>query len=189
MKPLIISGLIGIFLVLAMPFILSDRGDWLGPLERGMRAAFNGWDMWNTTAVRPYEVDAMPPYVEGTVPTRGLIEYEEGMRELAGVGPDGRPERAALVYSRYCNHCHGPHGDGRVIVGESFGFKLPDLRLDETQNKSDEELFDLAFDGSGNMIPLRHTVTPLDLLLAIEHIRSLKDAPSVPFFEPKYTDR
>jgi hypothetical protein len=60
-----------VFALITTAFLLGcglDKGDWLGPVERGLRAAFNGWDMWSTEAVRPYE-DPMPQKVEGTVAT------------------------------------------------------------------------------------------------------------------------
>jgi hypothetical protein len=162
-------------------------GDWLGPVERGLRSGVNGWDMWATEAVRPYE-DPQPERVEGTVPVGGGYSFATGARELAALGKDSREARAALSYRRYCHHCHGQNGDGRIIVGESMEHPPTDLRTEDVQSLTDEELFELLAEGGGVMIPFRETMSPLEVLLTIEHMRTLKNRPSRPFFEPQFTE-
>jgi hypothetical protein len=185
--------------LLALAASGCGRVDWFPP-ERWMRAAFNGWDMWAGTAVRPYETP-MPAVPEGTVPFQGTASavngfgtYEQALAVFEAL-PTGRDrwgdlaETRALLgaqaYARYCDHCHGPNGDGRVIVGESFSPRLPDLRNPVVQQKDDATLWARVRTGGGNMIPLADTLTPLDTLLAVHHVRSLAGAPSVPFIAPK----
>jgi hypothetical protein len=165
-----------------------DRGDYAGGVERVARDALNGWDMWETPAVQPHEQPLVLP-VHGTVPVGGTVGFEQAQAQLAALDPAAREERSALVYRRFCHHCHGPNGDGRIIVGESFGVKPPDLRSAEIQARSDRELYDHVTHGSDVIIPLAPVVTPVDRLLAIDHVRSLKDAPSEPFFEPRLRRR
>jgi hypothetical protein len=163
-------------------------GDGCGPVERGVRAALGTWDMWETRMVSPYEAPlAMPP--SGTVRLgesagafeRARARYEEiSSRELnAG---------AAKTYRVYCGHCHGPAGDNRTIVGESFGFALPDLRDEHIQKLSDREMFERLTRGSEKMIPLADTLTPLKRLLAIRHVRTLKGRKSAPPFPPRWVE-
>jgi hypothetical protein len=99
--------------------------------------------------------------------------------------PAEREARAALVYRRFCYHCHGPHGDARIIVGESFGVPVPDLRSPEIQSRSDREIYDSISAGTENILPLAPIMTPRDRVLAVEFVRGLADAPSRPFFEPR----
>jgi hypothetical protein len=160
-------------------------GDWLGPMERGLRGAMDGWDMWDTAAVRPYQ-DPMPPIVEGTVPTQDRYSFETGKRQLAGISPDQRKVRAARAYRRYCHHCHGPNGDGRIIVGESLDIAPTDLRDGAVQSQSDRALFDHLQSGGDLMIPLAATMSPLEMFYAIDHVRSLKTRPTKPNFPAKF---
>lgn len=173
--------------VLCFCAIGCAEGDWLGPVERGLRGAVDGWDMWETDAVRPYE-DPMPDLVPGTVPTEDRTSFVVGQRGLEGLSAQARQARAARSYRRYCHHCHGQSGDGRIIVGESLDIPPADLRLDEIQSKSDRVLFDHVESGGDLMIPLAATMTPLEMLLAIEHVRTLKDRPTKAHFAPKHQE-
>jgi mono/diheme cytochrome c family protein len=163
-----------------------EDGDWLGSLEREVRAGVNGFDMWATDAVRPYE-DPMPPRVEGTVPTTGRYSFEAGAREVATLPPDRRAQRGALVYRRFCHHCHGPDGDGRIIVGESLEVRPADLRAPAVQSQTDRQLYEHVTGGGRLMLPLAQTIAPADILLALRHVRALRGAPSRPHFEPQRT--
>ncbi len=184
MKRLVVA-LVVLFLVFGLvPWLVVERGDWMGPLERLARAMMQGWDMWAVESVRAYE-RPMPGRPEGAVPVSGRAGYEQGVRAIAALDPSQARERGRVVFARLCDHCHGPQGDGRVIVGESFDVSLPDLRSSEVQGRSDRALFGSVFYGTGNMIPLRETVSPDDLLLALQHVRSLAGAPSRPYFERK----
>jgi hypothetical protein len=161
-----------------------DKGDYAGGMERAAREIFNGWDMWETPAVQPHELP-MPLPAPGTVPLAGAVGFERARQQLEALDSGVREERSALVYRRYCHHCHGPHGDGRIIVGESFGVKPSDLRSAKVQARSDRDLYRHVTFGSDVTLPLGAVVTPLDRLLAIEYVRGLADAESTPFFEPR----
>jgi len=89
-----------------------ENGDWLGPAERGARAAFDGWDMWATESVRPYETP-MPLRPAGTVPIDGKAGYEEALAEIRQIPAADLPGRAALADRRYCHLRHRPAGSAR----------------------------------------------------------------------------
>jgi mono/diheme cytochrome c family protein len=125
--------------------------------------------------------------VDGTVPVGGVSGYGEARAQLDGLAPAQVRKRAALAYRRYCHHCHGSNGDGRIIVGESFGSELPDLRSEEIQQQDDQDLYNTVMDGGGNMLSLRGTLTPLEALQTVRHLRTLAGAPSRPFYPPKDT--
>jgi cytochrome c5 len=171
-------------LLAAFSLTACDRGDYLGGAERATREAVNGWDMWETEAVQPHE-KPMPLPVHGTVAVNGAPSFEQAQQQLAAMEPDARRQRAELVYRRFCHHCHGPNGDGRSIVGESFDVRPSDLRAPEVQAQGDRQLYDHISNGTDVLIPLAPIMTPLDRLLAIDRLRALADAPSEPLFKPR----
>jgi hypothetical protein len=177
--------------LLVLPWLLAlvagcDKGDYFPP-ERAFRAAFNGWDMWDTAAVSPYKAP-MPAKPEGVIPVNyDKDAFATARAKVDGMNPQTRKLAQATAYGRYCSHCHGEHGDNRTIVGESFTPRLPDLRLDATQAKSDRQLFHQIMHGSAIMVALDDTVTPVEAVLAIDQVRTLAGAPSRPLFAPKST--
>jgi mono/diheme cytochrome c family protein len=172
-----------------LPLLLlgCDRGDWAPP-ERTVREILNGWDMWDTPAVMPYRTP-MPAVPAGTIPVDHQDALAAGQAELGKLTTEQGRVRGALTYNHFCQHCHGPNGDARIIVGESFAPALPDLRTGRAQTADDRALFNQLMHGSQNMIPLDDTLTPLEALLAIAHVRTLAGAPSRPFFPAQSTAR
>lgn len=185
MKKYILAALaLFILLTVVVPMIIFERGDYLGPLERSARAILSGWDMWATESVRPYE-DPMPESVPGAVSVDGGPSYSKALAEFEALKKSQLEVDAKLTYDRFCQHCHGPNGDGRVIVGESFGIPIPDLRSPKVQFSGRVRLYDKISEGQENMIPLKESLTPTEILLTIYHIKALKNAPSVPYYSPK----
>lgn len=163
-------------------------GDGCGPVERGVRAALGTWDMWQTPLVAPHQrpLHRVPA---GAVPVGGPTQSLARARAAVVAMPAAaRTERAARVYRRFCYHCHGPSGANRVIVAESFPFRLPDLRSDAVQGLSDSQIFDSLTHGRQRMIPLAATLDARDRLLAIEHLRRLKDEPARPFYPRRWVE-
>jgi mono/diheme cytochrome c family protein len=58
-----------------------------------------------------------------------LLDSPEGLRE------------ARLHFADHCAICHANDGGGRTLIGNGLYPKPPDLRLPETQNLTDGELF------------------------------------------------
>ncbi len=164
-----------------------DRGDWFGPLERGARAVLMAWDMWATDSVRPYETP-MPSTPEGSVPAGGTHGFDEAREQWRSLTDEQRAEGGALAYRRYCHHCHGASGDGRIIVGESLDVPPPDLRDASVQDQTNEQLYEAVAGGLDVMVPLETTMTPLEIMLAIDHVRRLEGEPSQPYFAPQSTE-
>ncbi len=175
--------------IVAIAILLTGctDSDWFGPGERWLRARVNGWDMWATPSVRPYE-DPMPPTVEGTVPTVERFGYNVAHREVRAMPQEKRQARAALAYRRNCHHCHGPNGDGRIIVGESLEIKPADLRSDKVQSMHPKAIYEHIESGGDLMVPFRATMSPRDILLTVGYIRILKDKPSAPYYPKEGTE-
>ena len=56
------------------------------------------------------------------------------------VSPEGMRD-ARLHFADHCAICHGNDGGGQTVIGGGLYPKPPDLRLPETQNLADGELF------------------------------------------------
>ena len=183
-----IAPLLGLALVaVSLPLSACDKGDQLGGVERAARAAFNGWDMWETSAVRPYE-NPMPQPPAGAVPTTGRMNYTRAAARADERSRGHEEASAAAAYRSYCHHCHGINGDGRIIVGESLNPAPRDLRSPMVQRQDEAALFDSVAYGTPYMIPLARNIDPVAIVLAIRHIKErLGGAPSRPYFTPKYT--
>jgi len=168
--------------VIALAVHNCDEGDQLGSVERVARAAFHGWDMWETAAVRPYE-RPMPLPPAGAVPIDGRNNYAAA----AAIADRQPPAAAKTAYDHYCRHCHGDNGDNRIIVGESLNPPPRDLRSALVQSRGEATLFDSIAYGTQYMIPLLESIDPVSLVLALRHVKTLGDAPSHPYYAPKYT--
>ncbi len=180
--PLLVVAAIGGFAVSLL------QGDGCGPVERGIRAGLGTWDIWETASVSPYQTP-LAGVPDGVVPVGGRMDtYERARATVDGMPSDVRSQRAAQVYRRFCHHCHGTNGDNRIIVGESFNFALPDLRSDRVQGLTDDQIFESLTNGTEKMIPLAATLSAVDRLLAIVHLRTLKGRPSEPFFKPRWVE-
>jgi mono/diheme cytochrome c family protein len=171
--------------ILLLGALGCDKGDWFPP-ERTAREVLNGWDMWDTAAVMPYRMP-MVAVPAGSLPIDHQDNFAAGQAELHQLSAQQRRDRGALAYRRYCHHCHGPNGDSRIIVGESFAPAVPDLRSNRAQALDDRAIYNQLMRGSQNMIPLDDTLTPLEAMLTIAHMRTLAGAGSRPFFPPAST--
>ena len=180
-------GILMVLGIVTVSVTACEKGYEDGPFERGARTALNGWDMWDTPSVRPYEAP-MPDTPEGSVPTEDRFSYKTSETALKNLDPQKRTAKAALTYRRYCHHCHGPNGDGRIIVGESHEYKPADLRQPRIQQMDDRALFKHIEEGGQLMLPLGATLSPLEMRLAIEYLRTLKNKPSTPYFKPQFTE-
>ncbi len=187
-NPRRIAPMLGLALVVvSLPLSACDEGDQLGGVERAARAAFNGWDMWETAAVRPYE-GPMPQPPEGAVPIHGRLDYARAAAAADRRSQGHEEASAQAAYRSYCHHCHGINGDGRIIVGESLNPAPRDLRSPMVQRQSEAALFDSVAYGTPYMVPLARNIDPVEIVLAIRHIkRRLGGATSRPYFTPKYT--
>ena len=125
---------------------------------------------------------------DATVPREDRFSIQAGRADLEPLDAEKRRERAALTYRRYCHHCHGPNGDGRIIVGESLELAPADLRSAEVQAMSEEALFEHVQSGGSLMIPRGATMSPGEMLLSIDHLRTLEGRESRPHFRPRNTE-
>jgi len=77
------------------------------------------------------------------------------------------------AYGFYCVHCHGPGGEGRGTVGQSFAPLPTNLKSRYVQQQSDGSLFYRIGRGYRRHPPLAYTVSIEDRWALILYMRSL----------------
>ncbi len=161
-----------------------DRGDWLGGAERVTREAVDGWDMWETPAVQPHR----------------KADAAAGARDCGGQRRAGFRAGAAAAVRQWiltfatsgrswstAASATTATAPTAMAAASSARASRPASRsaLPGDKARSDRSLYDHLSNGTDILIPLAPIMTPLDRLLAIERLRDLADAPSVPLFEPR----
>ena len=75
------------------------------------------------------------------------------------------------IFRTRCTVCHGVNGNGQTELGKRL--KTPDLRSDEVQKLSDDELLEIITDGKGEMPGFEKKLTGEDIQQVILHLRKL----------------
>jgi mono/diheme cytochrome c family protein len=75
------------------------------------------------------------------------------------------------IFRTRCTVCHGVDGNGHTELGKKL--KTPDLRSDEVQKLSDDELLEIIMDGKGEMPGFQKKLTRDGIQQVILHLRKL----------------
>jgi mono/diheme cytochrome c family protein len=78
---------------------------------------------------------------------------------------------AALYRQKACATCHAGDGSGNTPAGKSM--KVRDLRGDEVQKMSDDELAAAILDGRGKMPAFKNSISAEQVKELVAHIRAL----------------
>ena len=78
---------------------------------------------------------------------------------------------AALYKQKACAQCHGADGSGNTPVGKSL--KARDLRSDDVQKQSDDELAAVIADGKGKMPAFKSSLSAEQVRELVTYIRTL----------------
>jgi len=133
--------------------------------------------MYDQESVRTYKT-AIPDMPEGTVPTKGGIQQLKKADPKALKNPlvsnSDSVAQGEETYKYFCIQCHGPQGDGKGTVGQSFAPLPSNLRDARVHEQTDGELFVKISLGFRRHPPLGDTVSEEDRWATIVYIRSLK---------------
>ena len=120
----------------------------------GQHFAANGLTL-NQVTLNPNADVSLPPFADAL----RLLEKERRLRIVEDPNAlaededdDADAEPVIPAVFRYCHHCHGQNGDGRIIVGESLETKPADLRSFKVQAQTDEALFDHLQEGGESFL-------------------------------------
>jgi len=133
--------------------------------------------MRNDEAVDRYEMEfpAMPldvvPLGGGMHPLFSESDATENPlvanREVLATGKE--------AYGFYCRQCHGPSGDGRGTVGQSFAPLPTDLKSDYVREQTDRQIFERVGKGYKRHPPLAYTASIKERWAVIHYLRSLRE--------------
>ncbi len=85
---------------------------------------------------------------------------------LLAAGPD-----AAAIYKSKCAMCHAANGSGDTPTGKSM--KVRDLRSDEVQKKTDEQIEKSIENGKGKMPAYKSKLSDEEIDALVKFIRDL----------------
>jgi mono/diheme cytochrome c family protein len=102
---------------------------------------------------------------------RQLICSTSGMLFLAGALVPAAYGDAGATYKQKCTPCHSADGSGNNPMGKTL--KVPDLRSQEVQKKTDAELTEIITTGKDKMPAYGKTLKPEDIKGLVEFIRSI----------------
>jgi mono/diheme cytochrome c family protein len=131
--------------------------------------------MRNDEAVDHYEME-FPGMPTGVVPIGGAVDALPVEPPcLENPLPPSPPVIAAgkTAYDFYCVQCHGPQGDGRGTVGQSFSPLPTDLGSESVRAQSDGQLFFKIGQGYKRHPPLSTTVSVEERWALVVYMRSL----------------
>jgi len=131
--------------------------------------------MTNDEAVNTYQA-VMPDMDDRTVSVGAADLPPAGVepRDLVNPLPVAAEsvEQGRVGYGYYCLPCHGPRGDGRGTVGQSFAPLPTDLGSEAVLQQSDGELFHKITAGFKRHPPLGYTVAVEDRWAVIIYLRN-----------------
>ena len=143
-----------------------------------LRNCFPYGRMRETPAVKPYE-RPMPVMETDVIPvtdTEAVYRTADGLSLLSPL-PSGDPaaiQRGGVVYSTFCEQCHGKYQDGLGTVGQSFAPLSADLRSSKVQSLPDGILFQhISYGNGGRQPPLATTIRISDRWSVIAFIKSI----------------
>jgi mono/diheme cytochrome c family protein len=131
--------------------------------------------MKNDEAVDLYEME-FPPMPRGVVPQGGGVHPADLDPDRIENPLEATPKvilAGKQTYHFYCRQCHGPSGDGKGTVGQSFAPLPTDLRSEYVRRQTDGRIFERIGKGYKRHPPLAYTVSIKDRWAVVLYIRSL----------------
>lgn len=90
---------------------------------------------------------------------------------LVSTPPVRAADDAASLYKAKCASCHAPDGSGSSPTGKTL--KVPDLRSDEVQKKTDAQLIEITAAGKGKMPAYKDKLTNAQIKDLVAYTRNL----------------
>ena len=94
------------------------------------------------------------------------LSFHEGLAVISA-----NPQKGENIFRAKCAVCHGVDGAGETANGRKL--KVPDLRSDEVQSLTDEELIEVVTNGKKDMPPLGKKYNSDRIQQIIRYVRTL----------------
>ena len=133
--------------------------------------------MRQTPGLRPYE-QRLPELPAGSVARDPVFTPVPSAQEAVKLTSPLSPSPNVLsaggrYYSYYCQHCHGPDGQGRTPVGEAYDPKPTDLSAPQVAVLGDGALYRGMLMGRGHEPVLEATVPADRRWPIVAYVRTL----------------
>ena len=97
---------------------------------------------------------------------QSALSLSLGVAYAAGDATAGK-----AVFDRACKTCHGAMGEGNPAIAKAMKVEVQDLRSQEVQKISDDDLKKVVTDGKGKMQPVKSvTGKSVDDVVAYIHL-------------------
>jgi mono/diheme cytochrome c family protein len=114
-----------------------------------------------------------PSFPYGPEPTE-MVRAGKELRNPLSFGPQTK-QQGAMLYSNYCQCCHGPTGMGDGPVSERGYPKPLSFLKPQAMDMKDGEMFHIVTYGKGNMPAHAVQLAPADRWAVILHVRVLQN--------------
>ncbi|MEW6667784.1 MAG: cytochrome c [Thermodesulfobacteriota bacterium] len=167
----------GDFLNWKIPAILGGAGlVGIGMVVFLFVLGLNYSGMYRDEAAHLYR-SALPEMPPGSIPlTGGLEKLRRTPPEEFRLSVQATPAtlmQGKKAYEYFCVHCHGPGGNGKGTVGQSFAPLPADLKSAYVQVQTDGVIFHRISLGFKRHPPLGDTVSEKDRSALVVYIRSV----------------
>jgi mono/diheme cytochrome c family protein len=140
-------------------------------------------EYFNSNIYNPYHMNMREP-APHTVPRnkQGYLPYRIGKDSLAFAAATLKSpldSTAAIVgegkvlYEMYCDHCHGPKGEGNGKVADKYA-GVPNYKSDALKNITEGHIFHVITMGKGLMWSHASQVSPEDRWKIAKYIKTLQ---------------
>ena len=126
---------------------------------------------------RPVELSAPPLTTPASRPALAdrYVSFRQAAEQIAELPAAEQQQRATAIYQRYCQTCHGAIDERQAAAGKTFDLKALEARSRSAGPRAEEQLYDLVSNGSGAMLAFEGTMTPVERVLVIRHLRELAE--------------
>lgn len=182
----VLNGLLGVVLLVCLALIWLARRDFARPNAEFLP------DMAHSPAYGAFSPN--PNFPDGKtlqLPPAGTIvrghaplHYAATLQDSSRAGQELRnpfvsddvqaAQRGAAVFASFCQHCHGPTGQGDGLVVKRGFPPPPSLTAQHALGMKDGQMFHVVTYGQGNMPGHAAQLSRADRWRAIIHVRTLQ---------------
>ena len=157
----------------------EDAGRWLTSIDYADGHA----ECFNSNILNPYRINMRePPANTVSRNKHGWLPYrlekdslamasamvKNPLDSTAAVVADGK-----ILYDMYCDHCHGPKGEGNGKVSEKYN-GIPNYKSDALKNITEGHIFHVITHGKGLMWAHGSQISPEDRWKIATYVKTLQ---------------
>jgi mono/diheme cytochrome c family protein len=162
-----------------------DAGRWLTSIDYPVDPNYGTGhaEFYNSNIYNPYKMNMREPAPHTVSRNKqGWLPYRIGKDSLAFAAANLKnpiDSTAAIVadgkalYEMYCDHCHGPKGEGNGKVADKYA-GVPNYKSDALKNISEGHIFHVITQGKGLMWAHGSQISPEDRWKIARYVKTLQ---------------